>query len=75
MAVLDGIKVLNKDGKFIDKAGNVVPEKKAASLLDMFIKDDSGLVTLNPNVVYTTHSRLSAWKDGGSCSTNYKENS
>jgi len=66
MAVLDGIKVLNADGKFIDKNGKVVKDdKSAASLLDMYKKDKGGLVTLDPTVAYTTHSRLSKWNKGG----------
>lgn len=34
-AVMNNIKVMNKDGKFIDKDGNVVPKNKAASLDEM----------------------------------------
>lgn len=65
MSVLDGIKVLNKDGKFIDKKGNEVSEVKAASLLDMMNTTEDGLVQLDDKVVYTTHSRLSEWNNGG----------
>ena len=35
MALLDSIKVRNKDGLYIDKNGKVVTEDKAASILDM----------------------------------------
>lgn len=66
MSVLDGIKVLNKDGMFINKDGKVVSEKEAASLLDMMKVDESkGIMTVDSNVVYTTHSRLTEWNKGG----------
>jgi hypothetical protein len=65
MSVLDGIKVMNNKGKFIDKNGKVVSESNAASLLDMLKKDEGGRVYLDPAVVYTTHSKLSKWKEGG----------
>lgn len=66
MSVLEGIKVLNSNGDFINKEGKVVKtEKEAASLLDMMKKDEGGLVQVNPEVGYTTHSRTSLWNEGG----------
>ncbi len=54
-AVLEGIKVMNKDGKYIDANGNVVGSKKeAASLNDMIIFDKNGKMSLDPNVESTT---------------------
>ena len=65
-SVLDGVKVMNHNHKFIDKLGNVVEnEKDAASLLDMLEKNENGLITFNKNVVYTTHSRLTPLNEGG----------
>lgn len=65
-SVLDGIKVMNHNHKFIDKSGNVVEnEKDAASLLDMLEKNEDDLITFNKNVVYTTHSRLTPLNEGG----------
>jgi len=67
MSVLDGIKVMDANNNFIDKEGNVVKSKKeAASLLDMSIKDkDSGKVHISDKVVYTTHSLLTKFNEGG----------
>lgn len=58
MAILDNIKVLNKEGQFINKEGQVVNDKaKAASLLDMHSVDPStGLLTLHKDVEFTTHT-------------------
>ncbi|HPF83771.1 MAG TPA: hypothetical protein PLV83_06390, partial [Bacilli bacterium] len=67
MSVLDSIKVLNSDNKFINKKGEVVDsENKAASILDMLsLNKDNDVLELNENVVYTTHSRLTEWNKGG----------
>lgn len=66
MAVLDGVKVMNSDHKYINKDGKVVTSiNEAASLLDMLQKDEGGLVNLNENVVYTSHSNLVKWNEGG----------
>jgi hypothetical protein len=66
MAVLDGIKALNADGKYINKEGKVVTEKNSVSLLDMLEVDKvNGKIKMNDNVVYTTHSRLTKWNEGG----------
>lgn len=66
MSVLDSIKVLNKNGKFINKKGEVTTEPKAASLLDM-LKDnkEADILEVDEKVVYTTHSRLTEWNKGG----------
>lgn len=66
MAVLDGIKVMNGNSEFINTKGEVVTQKKAASLLDMMEVDKvDGIVKLSEKVVYTTHSRVSKWNEGG----------
>ena len=67
LSILAGIKVLDKDGNFINKEGKVVKDgKSAASLLDMMEVDKvDGVVKLNDNVVYTTHSKISKWNEGG----------
>ena len=59
MAVLDSVGALNKDGDAIQK-GN-----KSASLLDMLSLDEKGKLKMNDEVVYNTHSPLTAWKKGG----------
>ena len=66
MSVLDGIKVMNDNNKFINKDGKVTTEAKAASLLDMLQTDpETGIVQVSDKVVYTTHSNLSKWNEGG----------
>lgn len=66
MSVLDGIKVLNSNNKFINKNGKEVANfADAASLLDMLNKNEDGLLVINPVVVYTTHSRMSSLQNGG----------
>jgi hypothetical protein len=67
MSLLDNVKVLNKNGDFINKEGKVVKTKTAAaSLLDMHKVDPkSGLVNLDSNVVYTTHSPSVKYNEGG----------
>ena len=66
-AVLDGVKVMNAEGKFIDINGKVVAtENEAASLLDMTIKDPiTGIVSTSDKVVYTTQSMLTKYTEGG----------
>jgi hypothetical protein len=66
MSVLDGVKVMNENGKFINIDGKVVEESDAASLLDMITVDKTtGLITTSDKVVYTTHSRLTKYNEGG----------
>ena len=67
MAVLDNIKVMNADNKFINKEGKEVKKiSEAASILDMLKTDkDTGLVDLDSSVAYTTHSPNVKWNEGG----------
>ena len=66
MSVLDGVKVMDANHNLLDKDGNIVDnEKEAASILDMMKKDETGLVQLSDKVVYTTHSKLNTWREGG----------
>ena len=67
MATLDGVKVMNEKSQFIDVNGKVVKTRKlAASVLDMMKMDeDTGRVHMDPAVVYTTHSKLTKWHEGG----------
>lgn len=66
MAVLDGLKVYNEKGEYLNKEGKVVTKyADAASLLDMLYKDKDGLLQLKEEVVYTDHSRFSKWNEGG----------
>lgn len=67
MSVLDNIKVMNKNSDFIDKDGKVVKKfSDAASLLDMHkVNPKTGLVTMDSNVVFTTHSPSTEYNKGG----------
>jgi len=66
MAVLNNIKVKNAQNRYIDVDGKIVEAKEAASLLDMLKRDkDTGLVEVDPKVVYTSHNRATRWNEGG----------
>lgn len=66
MSVLQGVKVMDKNNNFIDKDGNVVATKKeAASVLDMMERNERGAMVVSDKVVYTTHSAMSEWQNGG----------
>lgn len=58
MAILDGIKVMDKLGNYIDANGNIVDSKdKAMSLLDAIkIDEKTGLIEIDKNVKYTSHT-------------------
>lgn len=65
-AVLDSVKVMNAENKFIDKNGKVTTEQKAASLLDMlYIDKKDGLLKISEYVVYTTKSLSTKINEGG----------
>lgn len=65
-AVLDSVKVMNSNNRFIDKKGNEVSEDKAASLLDMlYIDPKDGILKIDDKVVYTTKSLTSKINEGG----------
>jgi hypothetical protein len=67
MGVLGTIKVMDENHNFINKEGNIVEsEKEAASVLDMMkVNEIDGLIGMDPKVVYTTHSALTKWDEGG----------
>ena len=55
-AVMDGIKVLNKKGQFLNKEGKVVKEEKDAATIDEVITFDKGQYSLPKWVKATTFS-------------------
>jgi hypothetical protein len=66
MAVLNNIKVMNENSQFINKQGEVVEEKKAASVLDMLeLNSNDGKIQMNPKAVYTTHTLNVKFNEGG----------
>lgn len=67
MAMLDNIKVLNKNGMYIDSEGNSISDKsKGQSLLDvLYIDSKTGLLTIPSTVIYTTHTNNIELNKGG----------
>lgn len=65
--ILDGVKVRNKDNRYIDKEGNIVATKEeAASIYEMLeIDENTGLLNVSDKVVYTDHSKITKWNEGG----------
>jgi len=70
MAVLDSLKVMNKDFKHIDKDGNIVSEDKAASLLDMLKMDSEGKLVMDNKVKFTKHNLTLEYQKGGKMHVN-----
>lgn len=70
MGILDSLKVMNVNHKFIDKDGNETSEKKAASLLDMLQKDEKGIVRMSPHVAYTSQNMSIDYHEGGKTNIN-----
>jgi len=70
MGVLDTLKVMNANHKFIDKDGNEVSEDKAASLLDMLKMNSEGVLQMNPLVVYTGQNMSVKYDEGGKSNIN-----
>lgn len=66
LGFLDFIKVMNKDSQYINKEGKPVNSiKEAASLLDMIKKGDDGIVRIDENVVFTSHTPYLRMDQGG----------
>lgn len=70
MAVLDSLKVMNSDNKFIDKEGKEVSEEDAASLLDMLKKDTNGKLIMDDKVKFTKHNLTTEYAKGGKTHVN-----
>ena len=71
MSVLDGLKVMNVDHKYIDKDGNVVDsESKAASLLDMLVFNDKGKLVMSDSVKFTKQNLTVDYHKGGKVHVN-----
>lgn len=54
-AILNNIKVMNKEGKFVDKEGKVVSKDKAMSLANAITLGKNNELVLNPHVHKTSH--------------------
>lgn len=70
MGILDTLKVMNLDHKFIDKDGNITSEDKAASLLDMLKIDSEGIVRMSSLVAYTNQNMSVKYDEGGKSNIN-----
>lgn len=63
MAVLDSVGALDSENNPLNKDG------KELSLLDMLSLDDNNVLKMDDKVVYTTHTPLTKWNDGGRVQT------
>lgn len=64
--ILDAAKILDKDGNYLDREGNIVESKdQAASLLDITTIEDSTLTVSLKKSFYTTLDRLNSYERGG----------
>jgi hypothetical protein len=63
-AVMHKIKILNKDGDYIDKEGNVVEEKDAMTY-DQAFEVKNGVLELNPHAEYTTRNPSQKMQENG----------
>lgn len=70
-SILRGLKVMNKSRQFIDKNGNVVDEKKGASLFDMLSLDTDGKLIMSDKVIYTKKNLDVEYHNGGKSHINY----
>lgn len=70
MAVLDNLKVMNKQNKFINTKGEVVEESKAASYLDMLKTDENGQLYMDKNVAYSSQNLGIDYFEGGKTHVN-----
>lgn len=69
-AILDSIKVMNSDSKYIDKDGNVTTEDKAASLVDMLYMDSNNQLQMSDKVIYTSQNLKVKYHEKGNVSIN-----
>lgn len=66
LAVLDNIKVLNKEGQFLNKDNKIVKDKKdAASLMDLYTLDKKGNLSTKNKVEFTSIDTLNEFTKGG----------
>lgn len=66
MTILDSAKILDKDGNYLDKEGNITTKDKAASILDISVLENGNLTTTIKTPFYTTIDRMKSYQEGGS---------
>lgn len=64
-AIIDGIKVMNSEHRYIDKEGNITTKEKAASLSDMLYMDGSGILQMNSKVAFSDFNLTTNYFKGG----------
>lgn len=64
-AILDGIKVMNEHGQYINKDGVVTTKEEAASMVDMLSMDDQGILRMSDKVVYSDFNLSTKYNEGG----------
>ena len=69
-AILDSIKVMNKDNKYIDKDGKVTTKENAASLVDMLYIDSNNQLQMSDKVVFTSQNLKVEYHEGGNVHIN-----
>lgn len=69
-AILDSIKVMNKDNKYIDKDGKIVSKENAASLVDMLYMDSNNQLQMSDKVVFTNQNLKVEYHEGGNVHIN-----
>lgn len=70
MGILDTLKVMNSNYKFIDINGKIVEESKAASLLDMLSMNSEGDLEMSPLVAFTNKNMTVNYHKGGKVDIN-----
>jgi len=66
-SILDGVKVMNKNNRYINKKGEIVAtQEEAASIYEMLeMNPETNLLEISDKVVYTEHSKITKWNEGG----------
>jgi hypothetical protein len=65
MTILDGAKILDEKGNYLDKNGNVTTKENAASILDISVLENGKLTTSIKTPFYTTIDRMTEYNKGG----------
>jgi len=65
MTILDGAKILDKNGNYLDKEGNITTRDKAASVLDISVLENGKITTSIKTPFYTTIDRMKEYNKGG----------
>lgn len=64
-AILDGIKVMNADGNYINKEGHITSKEEAASIVDMLYMDENGILKVSDKVIHSDFNLSTKYHEGG----------